>query len=222
MPKHGREQSDERQKGYFARLLDVPYNRLKKLPHLGRASQPLESCFSKGRFCCELLPGGCARCSCWFACAGGAAASRSSPRALAPTATRRAVRIAHPTSSPTAVSHHNNATSSSSHHNNATSSSSHHNNATSSSSHRLTFVRARCEPLRQQAGRHAAAQKNRPNTKSSQLKGAEGAAHRISASHQPSFIHTSTRWPTSRSAGHVSAGGTGRTRTCNTIQKGLQ
>jgi hypothetical protein len=27
--------SDERQKGYFARLLDVPCNRLKKLPHLG-------------------------------------------------------------------------------------------------------------------------------------------------------------------------------------------
>ena len=59
MPKHGREQSDERQKGYFARLLDVSYNRLKKLPHLGHLSfpGPLESFFSKGRFCCELLPG---------------------------------------------------------------------------------------------------------------------------------------------------------------------
>ena len=58
MPKHGREQSDERQKGYFARLLDVPYNRLKMLPHLGpELPSPLESFFSKGRFCCELLPG---------------------------------------------------------------------------------------------------------------------------------------------------------------------
>jgi hypothetical protein len=58
MPKHGREQSDERQKGYFARLLDVPYNRLKKLPHLDpELPSPLESFFSEGRFCCELLPG---------------------------------------------------------------------------------------------------------------------------------------------------------------------
>jgi hypothetical protein len=35
----------------------VPYNRLKMLPHLGpELPSPLES-FSKGRFCCELLPG---------------------------------------------------------------------------------------------------------------------------------------------------------------------
>ena len=37
------------QKGYFARLLDVPCNRLKKLPHLGpELPSPLESFFSKG------------------------------------------------------------------------------------------------------------------------------------------------------------------------------
>jgi hypothetical protein len=43
------EQSDERQKGYFARLLDDPCNRLKKLPHLGpELPSPLESFFSKG------------------------------------------------------------------------------------------------------------------------------------------------------------------------------
>jgi hypothetical protein len=36
----------------------VPYNRLKMLPHLGpELPSPLESFFSKGRFCCELLPG---------------------------------------------------------------------------------------------------------------------------------------------------------------------
>ena len=47
-PKHGREQSDERQKGYFARLPDVPYNRLQMLPHLGpELPSPLESFFSK-------------------------------------------------------------------------------------------------------------------------------------------------------------------------------
>jgi hypothetical protein len=36
----------------------VPYNRLKMLPHLGpELPSPLESFVSKGRFCCELLPG---------------------------------------------------------------------------------------------------------------------------------------------------------------------
>ena len=40
MPKHGREQSDERQKGCFARLLDVPYNRLKMLRIFGPELQP--------------------------------------------------------------------------------------------------------------------------------------------------------------------------------------
>jgi hypothetical protein len=50
------EQRDERQKGYLARLLDVPYNWLKMLPHLGpELPSPLESFFSKGRLCCELL-----------------------------------------------------------------------------------------------------------------------------------------------------------------------
>jgi hypothetical protein len=47
------EQSDERQKGYFARLLDVPCNRLKKLPHLGQSfPAPLKASSQKGRFSC--------------------------------------------------------------------------------------------------------------------------------------------------------------------------